>query len=135
MLIYEENKGNYTIKKKKHVPVSYDTSPGDALIFTSQTWHAAPRNQSTQLRAGLALRYFSHGVRYNPKKYGNTQFMPLWWNHGIKEQQALQGPFFPQLLPFKYPHEVQLRLNDIVTPDPVQVKQWTQSMGKMTAKL
>jgi ectoine hydroxylase-related dioxygenase (phytanoyl-CoA dioxygenase family) len=73
-----------------------DMEPGDCLIFDAHVVHGSSANHSTEKRRrAFSSRWCTDAVLFEDRH----ATMPLLWDHGLSQGDALHGPLFPLVLP------------------------------------
>jgi ectoine hydroxylase-related dioxygenase (phytanoyl-CoA dioxygenase family) len=95
------NPGKYEI-------LSWDTEPGDILLFHIRTLHGAHGNHAQTTRRALALKWTGDDVVYEPSRgAGPNRVVP--YRHSAAPGGPLRGPAFPRILPTYDPEERRAR--------------------------
>ena len=84
----EANRSEYDI-------VHFDMEPGDCLLFSELTLHAAPGNASDRERHGVAVHYAGDNARYTTRKH----YRPPSRDPGIKPGDPFGCDLFPRVWP------------------------------------
>jgi ectoine hydroxylase-related dioxygenase (phytanoyl-CoA dioxygenase family) len=102
---------------------------GDLLLFNAHVVHGSSANYSTdQPRRAFASRWCDESVLFEARH----ATMPLLWNHGLSDGDALSGSLFPQVLPETIASESAGRAKGPEPPDPEYV---SHVMGKIMASM
>jgi hypothetical protein len=105
--------------------------PGDCLIFNAHILHGSTGNYTTdQPRRAFSTRWFGEGVTLE-ERYAT---MPLMWEHGLEEGDALAGPLFPQVLPAVIPGEAPRRSGPPEPPDPSRLARMAEVIAGRSPK-
>jgi ectoine hydroxylase-related dioxygenase (phytanoyl-CoA dioxygenase family) len=96
-----------------------ELEPGDCLVFDAHVVHGSSSNLSTRTpRRAFSTRWAGDDVTFQNRR----ATMPLLWEHGLEDGDALSGPLFPQVLPHVIEGECARRTGGPEPPDPRRVK-------------
>lgn len=104
-----------------------DMEPGDCLIFDAHVVHGSSSNYSTErARRAFSSRWCTDEVAFD----GRRATMPLLWEHGLADGEALAGPLFPRVLPEPVPGEARRHKGPPEPPSPDVVKRVVEGLSK-----